>query len=397
MTSPLLKIFSSTFFSGFPDYPPPDYVTKSLSDVANGNHIFNQYTRGFGHPRLVNALAKVYGHFIGREINPNTEVLVTVGAYQSLYNAILGHVDEGDEVIIFEPFYDCYYDMIRSAGGVVKSIALKPSKSGVVSSADWKFDPSEFEKLFTNKTKALILNTPHNPLGKVYDMNELQMIADLCKKWNVLVISDEVYEHMVFAPKQHIRIATLPDMWHRTITIGSAGKTFSSTGWKIGWSYGPANLLRNLQLVHQNSVYTCATPLQEALAMAFELELARIDSPDSFFNSIKTELVEKRDYMAKFLTETGFEVTLPDAGYFMIANWSKLSDKVDLSSETDKYKDYRFTKWMTKNISLQGIPPSAFYTAPNKHLGEDFVRYCYIKKNETLQEAANILKQWKSK
>jgi kynurenine---oxoglutarate transaminase / cysteine-S-conjugate beta-lyase / glutamine---phenylpyruvate transaminase len=287
--------------------------------------------------------------------------------------------------------------MIRSAGGIVKSIALKPSKSGVVSSADWKFDPTEFEKLFTNKTKALILNTPHNPLGKVYDMNELQMIADLCKKWNVLVISDEVYEHMVFAPKKHIRINTLPDMWERTITIGSAGKTFSATGWKIGWSYGPANLLRNLQMVHQNSVYTCATPLQEALAIAFELELSRIDSPESFFNSIKTELVEKRDYMAKILTETGFEVTLPEAGYFMIANWSKLSDKVDLSSETDKYKDYRFTKWMTKNISLQGIPPSAFYTTPNKHLGEDFVRYCYIKKNETLQEAANILKQWKSK
>lgn len=287
--------------------------------------------------------------------------------------------------------------MIRSAGGIVKSIALKPTKSGVVSSADWRFDAAEFEKLFSNKTKALILNTPHNPLGKVFDMDELKQIADLAKKWNVLVIADEVYEHMVFEPKKHIRICTLPDMWERTITIGSAGKTFSATGWKIGWSYGPANLLRNLQMVHQNSVYTCATPLQEALALGFELELKRINSTECFFNSIKTELVEKRDYMAKFLTETGFEVTLPEAGYFMIANWSKLANKVDLSSETDKYKDYRFTKWMTKNISLQGIPPSAFYTAPNKHLGEDFVRYCYIKKNETLQEAEKILKEWKVK
>lgn len=196
-------------------------------------HLFIQYTRGFGHPRLVQALAKVYGHYINREINPNTEVLVTVGAYQSLYNAILGHVDDGDEVIIFEPFYDCYYDMIRSAGGVVKSIALKPTKSGVVSSADWKFDAAEFEKLFSNKTKALIVNTPHNPLGKVYDIEELQLIADLCKKWNVLVIADEVYEHMVFEPKKHIRINTLPDMWERTITIGSAGKTFSSTGYNL--------------------------------------------------------------------------------------------------------------------------------------------------------------------
>lgn len=151
---------------GFPDYAPPSYVTKALSDVANGNHLMNQYTRGFGHPRLVQAIAKLYGTLIGREINPMTEVMVTVGAYQSLFSAISGHVDQGDEVIIIEPFYDCYYDQIKSAGGIPKSIALKPSKSGTISSADWVLDPIEFEKLFSKKTKVLILNTPHNPLGK---------------------------------------------------------------------------------------------------------------------------------------------------------------------------------------------------------------------------------------
>lgn len=223
------------------------------------------------------------------------------------------------------------------------------------------------------------------------------MIADLCKKWNVLVISDEVYEHMVFEPQQHIRINTLPDMWERTITIGSAGKTFSVTGWKLGWSYGPANLLKNMQLVHQNSVYTCATPLQEATAIGFEKELTRFNSSESFFKSLAVELKGKRDYMATFLTETGFQVTLPEAGYFMIADWQHLADKVDLNSESDPLRDYRFTKFMTKNISLQGIPPSAFYTKPNKHLGENYVRYCYIKKDETLQEAAQILKDWYNK
>lgn len=228
----------------------------------------------------------------------------------------------------------------------------------------------------------------------VFHLDELQMIADLCKKWNVLVISDEVYEHMVFEPEKHIRINTLPGMWERTITIGSAGKTFSVTGWKLGWSYGPSYLLRNMQMVHQNSVYTCATPLQEATAVGFEYELSRLNSNDSFFKSLAVELKGKRDYMAKFLTETGFQVTLPEAGYFMIADWSHLADKVDLTSEKDPLKDYRFTKWMTKNISLQGIPPSAFYTKKNKHLGENYVRYCYIKKDETLQEAANILKDW---
>jgi kynurenine---oxoglutarate transaminase / cysteine-S-conjugate beta-lyase / glutamine---phenylpyruvate transaminase len=370
-------------------------MKKFLSEVANGNHLLNQYTRGFGHPRLVNALSKLYSQYIGREINPMSEVLVTVGAYQSLYNSIMGHVEEGDEVIIFEPYYICYYNMIRAAGGTVKTVTLKPTKSGVILSSDWKFDEQELESLFTNNTKVLILNTPQNPIGKVYSIEELEIIANLCKKWNVMVISDEVYEHMVYEPKKHLRINTLPGMWERTITIGSAGKTFSATGWKIGWSYGPANLIRNLQIVHQNSIYTCATPLQEALALAFELELSRLSSPESFFNSIKIELQEKRDFMAKFLTESGFEVTLPEGGYFLIANWTRLSDRIDLSSETDTYKDYQFTKWMTKNIALQGIPPSAFYTKPNKHLGENFVRYCFGKKNETLEEAANILKNWK--
>lgn len=193
--------------------------------------------------------------------------------------------------------------MIKSAGGIPRGIPLKPTKKGVISSADWKLDPTEFEKLFNNKTKAIILNTPHNPLGKVFNMEELTMIADLCKKWNVLVIADEVYEHMVFEPNKHIRICTLPDMWERTLTIGSAGKTFSATGWKLGWTYGPANLIKNMQLVHQNSVYTCATPLQEAVARGFEFELSRFNSSDSYFKSLAVELKDKRDFMAKFLGE----------------------------------------------------------------------------------------------
>jgi kynurenine--oxoglutarate transaminase/cysteine-S-conjugate beta-lyase/glutamine--phenylpyruvate transaminase len=254
-------------------------------------------------------------------------------------------------------------------------------------------DAAEFESLFNEKTKMLILNTPHNPLGKVFNMEELTLIADMCKKWNVLVISDEVYEHMTFE-NNHIRICTLPDMWERTLTIGSAGKTFSATGWKLGWTYGPRNLIKNMQLVHQNSVYTCATPLQEAAAIGFEHELSRFNSSESFFKSLAVELKGKRDFMATFLTESGFEPTIPEAGYFMIADWSHLANKVDLESETDEFMDYRFTKWMTKNISLQGIPPTAFYTKPHKKLGENFVRFCYIKKDETLQKAADILKQW---
>lgn len=257
-------------------------------------------------------------------------------------------------------------------------------------------DNDELEALFNERTKMILINTPHNPLGKVMSRDELDVVAKLCQKWNVLCVSDEVYEHMVFEPYEHIRMCTLPGMWDRTITIGSAGKTFSLTGWKIGWAYGPASLLRNLQMVHQNSVYTCATPIQEAIAVGFETELKRLNSPECYFKSISGELMAKRDYMASFLANVGMNPTVPQGGYFMVADWSALAGNVDLSKETDARKDYRFTKWMTKTVGLQGIPPSAFYSEPNKHLGEDFVRYCFFKKDENLQKAETILNNWKN-
>ncbi|XP_012270423.1 kynurenine--oxoglutarate transaminase 3 isoform X2 [Orussus abietinus] len=383
---------------GFPDFHAPEHVTKALAAAATSdNPLLNQYTRGFGHPRLVTALGKLYSKLLGRELDPNNEILVTAGAYEALYSTLQGHTSPGDEWIIIEPFFDCYVPMVRTAGGVPRFIALKPVKtSGIVSSADWIFDKKEMESLFNEKTKGIIINTPHNPIGKVFTLDELQFIADLAKKWNTLVISDEVYEWIVYEPYYHIRIATLPDMYERTITIGSAGKTFSVTGWKTGWAYGPANLLYNLKVVHQNAVYTCTTPVQEAIAVGFEHELARFDQPDCYFKSLTRELLPKRDYMAKFLNEVGMSPVVPEGGYFMVANWTALKDKVKLDEEHDPFMDYKFTKWMTKNVGVQGIPPSAFYSDTHKHLGEENVRYCFIKMDENLKKAADILLKWKS-
>jgi len=383
---------------GFTDYPVPQYITDALSAATkNANPLLNQYTRGFGHPRLVNALSVLYSQLLNRKVDPLAEVLVTTGAYEALYTAIQGHVDVGDEVIIIEPFFDCYEPMVKMAGGIPRFIPLRlrNSSEGTTSSADWVLDNAELERLFNEKTKMIILNTPNNPLGKVFNRAELTNIADLCKKHNVLCLSDEVYEWMVYDGCEHIRICTLPDMWERTITIGSAGKTFSVTGWKIGWAYGPANLLVNLQMVHQNSVYTNATPIQEAIGVAFEAELKRLDSPECYFNSISTELVSKRDFMVQFLQDAGMKPIVPQGGYFLLADWSQLADKVDFESETDPQRDYRFTKWMSKNLRLQGIPPSAFYSQENKPLIENYVRYCFFKKDENLQKAADILKNWK--
>ncbi|XP_073987645.1 kynurenine aminotransferase isoform X1 [Rhodnius prolixus] len=383
---------------GFPDFAAPEFVTDALAKCAKSdNPLMQQYARGHGHLRLVNVLSKVYSSKICREINPLTEIITTAGAYEALYCTILGHISAGDEVILIEPFFDCYEPMVQAAGGKAVFIPLRPTKTdGTILSSDWKLDREELEGLFNKNTKAILLNTPHNPIGKVFNLEELTLIADLCKKWNVLCISDEVYEWMVYEPCEHIRIATLPDMWERTVTIGSAGKTFSVTGWKTGWAYGPSYLIHHLRVVHQNMLNSIATPIQEAIALGLEMEFARMNSSNCYFVSLARELKEKRDYMAKFLKDVGMNPVIPEGGYFMMVDWTPLADKVGLEEEADKYKDYKFAKWMSKNKKIQGIPPSAFYSEEHKNLGEDYIRYCFIKKDENLEKAEQILKAWVS-
>jgi len=382
---------------GFPDFAPPKHVTDALADVAKGDNILlQQYTRGYGHPRLVNALSKLYGQMIGRTINPFTEVLISGGAYGALFCTIMSCINPGDEVIIIEPFFDCYEPMVRLAGGIPVFIPLRPkNEEESYHSSNWILMEQELASKFNKNTKAIIVNTPNNPLGKVFTQKELEYIGNLCQKWDVLCIMDEVYEWMTYEPYQHVRMASLPGMWERTVTIGSAGKTFSVTGWKLGWAYGPSHIMKNLFTAHQNSLYACSTPVQEAVARGFEIELDRLNTDESYFKSLAKELESKRDYVAKFLTDVGMKPVVPEGGYFVVADWSKLEPYADLASSSYTEKDYQFVEWLTKVKKLAAIPPSAFYSSADKHIGEKYIRFCFIKEDANLQKAEAILQEWK--
>ncbi len=347
---------------GFPNFAGPDFL-KAAAVEAIQNDI-NQYAPGIGRPALRQAIARKMARHYGLPVNPDTDVTVTVGATEAIFSAVLGLVDPGDEVIVFEPYYDSYLPAIEFAGGVAKLYTLRPP--------NWDIDPAALAALFTDKTKMILINTPHNPTGKVFSADELALIADLCRRHDVIAVTDEVYEHIIFDGLPHISLASLPGMAERTVTISSAGKTFSMTGWKVGWAVAPPELNRALFRVHQFSSYCGAAPLQEAVAAALQVD-------GDFYAELTAFYQDSRDFLLGVLDEVGLNPITPQGTYFVICDIGPLGFENDVA----------FCRQLTTKIGVAAIPPSAFYRNPAD--GASLARFAFCKSRDVLEEAARRL------
>ena len=346
---------------GFPDSDGPAVVADAAIEAIRSG--YNQYPPGLGTPDLRRAIAAHQQRFYGLEYDPDREVLVTAGATEAIAAAMLALCESTDEVVMFEPTYDSYAPAVAMAGATRRVVPLRPPS--------WSFDVEELAAAITPRTRLLLLNSPHNPTGKVFDAAELACIAKVCVDADLLVITDEVYEHLVFEGR-HIPLASLPGMGERTLTVSSAGKTFSFTGWKIGWICGPAPMVDAVRTVKQFLTYVNGAPFQPAIAVGLGL-------PDEFFAGAASDLALRRDRLCDGLNGAGFEVFRPMATYFAMIDIRTLGDEDGAD----------FCRRLPERCGVVAIPASVFYEDPAT--GRSLVRFAFCKKLEVIDEAVRRL------
>jgi N-succinyldiaminopimelate aminotransferase len=357
---------------GFPDYPgPPEVLDVARAAIGTAD---DQYPPGPGRPELREAIAAHVQRFRGLSYAPADEVLVTAGATEALTAALLALLDPGDEVVLFEPMYDSYAAGVAMAGGVTRPVPLHPPADG---QGRWTFDAEELRAAVTPRTKLLLVNTPHNPTGKVFTREELATLAALAISSDLLVLTDEVYEHLVFDGTRHISMAALPGMRERTLVVGSAGKTFNVTGWKIGWICGPPPLVTAVRTAKQFLTYVNGGPFQPAVAAGLAL-------PDAYFAGVARDLQYRRDVLVRGLADAGLPVISPEATYFAT---------VDVRGVHPDGDGLAFCRSLPERAGVVAIPTVVFYDPAHAHLGRHLVRFAFCKSDAVLGDAVERLRR----
>src|ERR1700733_10008539 len=338
---------------GYPDFPAPIDIKQAAIDAVNAD--YNQYPITWGVKPFREAIARKYARTYGMDVDPEREVTVCCGATEAMIAALLAVTNPGDEVVVFEPYYENYHPDALLCGAVRKLVTLH--------APDWTFDPDELRRAFSHRTKAIVINTPNNPTGKVFSREELTYVASLCHEFDALAITDEIYEHITYDGLQHIPIATLPGMRERTILINSMSKTFSVTGWRVGWAIAPPDITNTVRKVHDFLTVGAATPLQHAGIMALGL-------PDSYFQGLAAEYDDRRRAAIAMLEGAGFRCYVPGGAYYVmcdIRNFGRMTD-------------VEFAQDLVERIGVAGVPGSSFYLDPAS--GASQIRFCFCKKYE---------------
>ncbi|MFN0084545.1 MAG: pyridoxal phosphate-dependent aminotransferase [Blastocatellia bacterium] len=353
---------------GFPDFPAPADIKQAACDAINAD--INQYAITWGAKRFRDAISAKAKRHLGLDVDPDREIVVTCGSTEAMIATMMAVTNPGDEVIVFEPYYENYWPDSVLSDATMRYVTLHPPA--------WTFDPEELRAAFNERTKAIIITNPHNPTGKVFTREEMRTIADLCIEFDALALTDEIYEHIWYPdpPRdvRHIAMAQLDGMRDRTVTINSLSKTYSVTGWRVGYAIGPAEIINAIRQVHDFLTVGAAAPLQEAGVYAMSL-------PASYYDHLQTEYQRRRDFLLGVLEEAGFRCFKPDGAYYIITDISDFGFADDVA----------FTKHLIREIGVAVVPGSSFYTDPT--LGARQVRFCYCKRDETLEAAAERLRR----
>ena len=354
---------------GFPDFSAPAEIKRAAQEAVAAD--INQYAITWGAKNLRNAIARQMKLWQEVPVDPETEVTVCCGSTEAMISTLLAICNAGDEVIVFEPFYENYGPDSILSGAKPRFVKLRPP---ITPDGEWSFDEEELRAAFHSQTKAIIVNTPNNPTGKVFTRTELELIRDLCVEFNVLAITDEIYEHIIYDGTQHISMASLDGMKERTVTINGLSKTYSVTGWRVGWTIAPPAITNAIRKVHDFLTVGAPAPLQEAGASALSL-------PPEYYENLAERYRKRRDKLIPVLTEAGFRCFRPRGAYYVMTDISGFSYPDDLA----------FTKYLVKEIGVAAVPGSSFYRDPRD--GARQVRFAFCKKDETLDEAARRLRK----